>query len=789
MITPSSNMSKTKTAEHEEHLDQAIDIINSVFNLNSEFYNNVGKELFESCKIPKLDTSLCSVDKFIKAALDGEPLEITWINRFGMRLSQPLEIKSVFNNDYHKIQSLFDNLNHYRKNQPLSDNLKLWGNSIQVLWPEKSSSPIVWSDISDGLQIRLIKRLIQEDNGKNCLKGEFEKKEVDFYYHINKSLLNAEYLFIKDYSKQLINVEENLKNGELSDRIPHFAKDFFILSSKMTELCERIRYAIGTNHNRRIEIEDHAEENANRIISSIFFSINNFKIDNPTTNSDNFLRFTLSVIEMTSIDHIYKATPDNIGKLLTLWERIKDVNGSGVEKIKKVVEMVTKKTATMIHKMVFDNGNAKSLQYLNIEGMEVFFKNSKDIKGDIYTHRIKTGLNSTISYKEKNIEKNFSKQDLDKSFPKLELEDNAVSDIKDYNDWVDRGQKHYADMSPTIAAIEEGTQNSNQVVGKIEDFLKGENQNTKQDREDIERFSPFFFISSICFVKKQLDKQQNSESIDSDLLGRLLNLMKDLLLKLECYIRTYAKSLPPMFRPYFEHSFYSLQNGSVSYLQLNKENIAKYKCKDFENSFFFASYYCNATNFDRLHDFYERYLLQFQSFSYNLSQIILKKEAGTIKDDLNTAKNDFNDAIKIQKEDIKLTQRSSLQTLGLFTAFLSFIVSTIGTFRVVGNLSEYIIYSLTFTLAVVLFAFLISDHDSKLYSEKDKPFRFIKYIVYVIVLFLLVGFSRYYYTNEKFSKPKEETKDGHHITIHNSSAQNSTVNLNDVVPNNADTIK
>ena len=766
-------MSETKT-----HLGQAIDIINSIFEPYSEIYNGVVKQLFDSYRIPKLDPSLCSVDNFIKAALEGKPIEIKYINRGGMPLSQTIKDKPI------KIKFVFNNFFDYQKDLSFSDNLK---KQFCIVDPIDS---ITWTDIGDNdLKNRLVQRIIQEKEAINRLNFVFLQKEYDFYYHINKSLLNAEYLFIEDYSKQLEDAVKNIEKTEtiLDVKKPRFVRDFFILASKMTELCERIRNAIGDRNNRRIEIEDHAEENADRIASKL--NVNN----NPTTNSDKHLRFTLSVIEMTSIDHIYKASSDNIGKLLTLWERIKDVNGSSGN-FKKVVDMVTGKTATLIYKMVFDNGDEKSLQYLNIDNFDFFFKDSEKIKEEIEKSKLTNQLNKTIDYKVKNKNKAFTKEDLDNNNQKLDLSIANVPDMVKYNNWVARGQEHYIDMSSTIAAIEQGTQSNNykQVIGKIEGFLQGKKLETKQSCEDIERFSPFFFISSICFVNNQLDNQLKIETVDFDNLSKLLNLMNKLLLYMEHYIRTYTNSMPTVFRPYFEHSFYqyNTRDYTVNSLGLDINKITNYDCKIFENSFFFASYYCNATNFGRLHDFYERYLLQFQSFSYELSHNILEKEAGTIKKDLETAKKEFTDAIEIQKEDIKSTQRSSLQTLGLFTAFLSFIVSTIGTFRVVGNLTEYIIYSLTFTLAVVLFAFLISDHNSKLYSEKDEPFGFftcLKYIVYVIVLSLLFLLSIYYYSNENFSYTKEETKGALSITIDNSSTPNSTVNLNDIAPNETDT--
>ena len=666
--------------------------------------------------------------------------------------------------------------------------------------------------------------LTEKLSEKEIVKQPWQRKESEFYYHINKSLLNAEYLFIKDYSKQLNNALISFEATEATSVIkyPRFVRDFFILAPKMIELCERIKNAIGESNNRRIEIEDRSEENANRITSRL-----KIEIDEPTPNSDKLFRFTLSVIEMTSIDHIYKVSSDNIDKLLTLWERIKDIDDINDNNLKTVVTIVTGKTATMIWKMVFENGDENSSKYLNIDNLKFFFRNSEDIKDKIKDHKLEDKLNKTIKYKSDHRNQNLTKEELERNNPKLTSSTGNVPDIEDYNKWVERGQEHYIEMSSTVGAIEQKN-NPDQVISHIESFILKIEE--KKDH-DIECFSPFFFISSIYFVNEQLSEQLKQKQSDNFI--KLLNLMNKLLMYMERYIRTFTNSMPTIFRPYFEHCFYQYDITTKKFSSFNLDNFDYHRDK-FDNAFFFASYYCNATNFGRLHDFYEKYLLQFQTFSYESSQIILTKEAQNIKKELGISRKEFND-FKIEidktsndfKKEIDKTRQSSLQTLGLFAAFLAIIISSIGTFRVVNNIWEYIIYSLTYTLAIALFAFLISERTQKKNTENEKENtenekentekkkentenekentekkkentekkkentekkkcdivyivrNYSKECAFIITFVFLLSFSIIYFifinNHHIVSEDKNETKSGVTFSIHNSNTPSSTV--------------
>ena len=330
-------------------------------------------------------------------------------------------------------------------------------------------------------------------------------------------------------------------------------------------------------------------------------------------------------------------------------------------------------------------------------------------------------------------------------------------------------------------------------MDSVEHFIEIKNIDSQKGDDNIDSFSPFFFLSAICFVRKHLE----DNAINDDQKYKLLKLMSKLLKCLEYYIQTFDQRMPPLFRPYFEHCFYQYDESTNDFkcLTLNSNIITKYNFSDFENSFFFASYYCNPISVKQLKNFYNQSFLQFQSFSTELTQEKEKKIENITQNIENQQRTIITKQIELDSKQNELdsTRHSSIQVLGLFTAFLSFIVTSIGTYKVVCNLWEYIIYSLTYTLAIILFAFLISDHTAKHYSEQDVPnkskrrfFNWGKYIAYILTFVFVLIISIIYYIKNKPINTHEEKANGVSITIDNSSTPKSIINLQDI--NQNDTI-
>ena len=605
---------------------------------------------------------------------------------------------------------------------------------------------------------------------QNTIKAAREQSEFEFYYHINKSLLNAEYLIIEEYSKKIERLVKSIEKNETlsNEKKPRFIKDFIILASKLKDLCWRIRNGIGEDNNRRIAIDNHSEEVANNITRSLNID------DLPTANSDSLLLFTYSVIEMTVIDHIYKATSENIEKLLILWKRIDIIANIETNDFPTIATMVKAKTATMLYKMVIEIGDKGSRELLELNNVKFFYsigvENDKDLEIQIKGSRMKSGLNPVIVIKNEKKDKEINETDIygdenNKKIKRINFSSYYYKDIISYNNWIENGQKHYCGMSSIISKI--SNKNNDSLSNKDIETLINEIELFEKNKS-INHYSPYFFLLILSFIQKQIDRIEYYKDIEKlDLKIKLLKLLKTILHLLNEYVQTYENRMPSVFRPYFEHSFYlfsgindvSNKKEFIYFDIINSGNsFNTYDCNEFKNAFFFASYYCNPISINRLKEKYEMYTLYFDSYSSTFAQTLNIKEI------------ELEENIKKQEEDIKKNQHHSLQILGLFTAFLSFIVTSIGTFRVARNLSEYIIYSLTYTLAIALFAFLITDNDNHKDNkdsiqdndkkQKWKSISFIikslwlfvrkykKQIAFIITLIGLIYFSKLYFFNK-----------------------------------------
>jgi hypothetical protein len=691
------------------------------------------------------------------------------------------------------------------------DNLQNWAFNFDTISPVF----LEWKGITKTQQLFFWEILGRFSYFERDSKTIFEEFEKDFFYHINKSLLNAEYLFLDNY-KQIVQecakslLEKNTEN-QISYNVPRFIKSFIIIASHLCDLCWRIDNAIDEKNNRRIEIETHAEEKANRLERYLKFC-------DPSAYHDILFHFTQSVIEMTAIDHIYKASSENISKLITLWVRIKDVEEKAEGKLLDMIRVVKSKTATLLYQMLEmwrDNEKIAGLENV------VFFysagtENNLDINSEIKTYKLPCGLNQTIlkknSFKDKD-------SHLDNYPQSVVSSNNLISnDIKRYNNWVKRGQEYYCVKSGLIGKIIKYKSNQTPNLEGIIDEICNFN---KEHITTCEYFSPYFFLLVLDFIDDNYkDKMYNELTI------KLLSLLQSTLSCLKEYINTYENRMPPVFRPYFEYSFYQYRkNNKCISLSFNSEDIEIYDPirEIWDNSFFFASYECNAISINRLKEKYEKYIVLFTSWSSCFSQYLqnksseLEKSIDEQKKQLEKNIEDIEKKIIKQEEDaedqkaeIKRTQQSSLQTLGLFTGFLAFIVTSIGTFRVANNTAEYIIYSLTYTLAIALFAFLISDShvyfSNKSENKEGKKKRIKMYLgnvwkvfigngktlVFGIIFFFLLLFAVCYFSFYGFSSTKEttdatDTKSRVSVTIDNTSASSTILNMQDV--NQNDTLK
>ena len=148
-----------------------------------------------------------------------------------------------------------------------------------------------------------------------------------FYFHITKSLLNAEYLIMDNYSKLLKDVIDldGVKKGA-NFVLPCYVCSFVVVVHYLNEMCFRLKKTIFDKRVHRIVIDYHAEEYAANQFSACYLV--------GKDEMQMFDTYAKSVVDMTLIDHLYEINTSNIENLLLLWRRSEIISKSITEKVR-----------------------------------------------------------------------------------------------------------------------------------------------------------------------------------------------------------------------------------------------------------------------------------------------------------------------------------------------------------------------------------------------------------------------------------------------------------------------
>lgn len=427
------------------HIDRAIKLWKGVIGYDYDCYFELINALFMRCY------------KFYKSEdIDFDELITYAINKKDYIYLKDFSIQNRFRYDDHK---------------SVHENLKIWGEKTQII---KNEAIIVsLCDISQETGKKLWEELRKdgEFNKDEQIKAYFEtfhqQKTKEFYEHIIKSILQAEYLFLSDFSQKLKEaVEEFLpdvdeKNNRFeigkkhqlnlypikNIRKPNFILKFPYIASQLQDMCWRIKNAVYDGKKRRLNFDFLLNELIEKKIKLAKLSEESFQ----TYKDTEYFHFTQSVIELTTIDHIHKASSDNIGKLITLWNRCFD---DVLDLEPNIIRIVKAKTAAMLHKMVFDIGDEESRKLLNLDNVDFFYSmggvNEEYIKKEVERANVmmienNEILNPVIKAKIDNKNKRISSEVFSP-----QPEKTSFTDIEAYNLWIKKSQDNYCEISGLI---------------------------------------------------------------------------------------------------------------------------------------------------------------------------------------------------------------------------------------------------------------------------------------------------------------------------------------------------
>lgn len=633
---------------------------------------------------------------------------------------------------------------------------------------------------------------------------------IQLFSYFSKSILNAEYLILDDYKTRLDKIEEYFdeKNDELIDeasrKIGRFytEKAFLRVSWYLQEACSFIKRYLSENQESNLLLVNSDRRKRFRrkeIYKNKYLGADKTKI---------YEALLESIIQMTVIDHYFRSDAESVEKLFHLYEQVKELKFSKVlsdnELYIEVLDEVLAKVATMLDLIL----NNKFHQHTDckIDVDYYYIINSRKSKDDFIVNELAqyckrdTSDNLYIQNRKKHEGEEFKFQEM-----KFEYDENNFIDLKLYHDAVSTGMSAYCEQSVIISKIHhciynnckstekcalqevnEGTQDKKGAVQTVEDFIEDSSNIqsfTEQEVVDaIKKFveqqpsnlSPSFFRQVLEFIDKLIVKEASCPTtVKGGEISKIREyhiLLKKVLNLLFNFLNKFVSDIPFSYRPYFEYSYYSctVERGII-YTKIDGSYIKKYEKEKFKDKFFFASIDCMPINYLYLSKLYNKYKVQHKELVYNFdeeSRKTLRKDFETLSNEVTTklntettiVKKEVTDALKNNKDLVekKLDETSRdltsknlehmIVSLGIFAAFIAFVTISINLVKVAQNIWQYIVFSCTFTICLLLFVVYLKQGETIMSHIKVKvggqwkAKRIFKYIVTLLfAVFSIIG--------------------------------------------------
>lgn len=285
----------------------------------------------------------------------------------------------------------------------------------------------------------------------------------EIFYYLAKSILNAEYLFIENYSSELKRcVEELWKEGrkvigaeEQRDVYPYTVRSFVKLAWYAEEICKHISRSLKDPATRLVSVNTDREARFNTLPQpDVFFG------EKKTQRYELFLE---SILDMTLIDHCYQTTSRNLEKLFILLERddlfipIPDNPALDSDARFDLVRIIArKKAATLLSQILAQDERNKPgynlKYYFNVSSNIPWEKYVKDIKKEGIPYEVMEA-NQWLGIKNHHRNRAFP---ADRVIGKESTQ--YGKDINLYNRAVREGVKNYCELSSLIYKQDGGIQ-------------------------------------------------------------------------------------------------------------------------------------------------------------------------------------------------------------------------------------------------------------------------------------------------------------------------------------------
>lgn len=702
-------------SDFHTHIESAIDIWRKTVSYDYSLYSQMLHDVFKGYHVES-EGQIKTFWKIYELTVREEPVRFYYSWEEGDNLDVVIRAKKGYkqyripsiesdgltafnlsNNVKKRVSRTFRALNCCKFLYPedIFQNNERWSDSFEAMLQKKNSD----GEETDSREVRFAE-VIQ---AALFLKQGVSLREYEenMYFHITKSLLNAEYLILDNFS-ELLNEEDLYRDiNSVSVILPWYAYSFVVIAQRLKEMCQRIDKTIREESSRRLAFNMHDEEYTRRR-----FPVEYLVGKKGSLPFDMYVR---SVIEMTEIDHIYVMNTSNMEELLRMYLRSKAIEISILfENSHKINRMVREKVASMICSLADKSDLIHEKYYFTLENLK-----GEELLDNIRREKFPfdTESNPFLKLKQASRNKKLSESELTNAVYRGSI-NSSKKDVLAYNLWVNKGWISYCDVSTVIQLMSETADQ----LKKCDDFecdevLSSIKRSLDNKRDD--ELSPAYFIKAITFCEKVMGrvdnqaKRHNELDVFFDSLNdRVMGVMSVLLSRFKAFTALCNAGIWPPFIPSFSGSFYSVQEKEKKNQnqQIEPSWINSYNKKHLENVFFYASLGESIQN----PSYYNRMISEKVDF-WNAKMI---ERTYSIRKDVNDAirkEKDRTDDIVTQLRNENLhTRNHTMQLLGLFAAFIALISSTIGTVRVAHSVPEFIVFLLALTLCIVIFATLIS---------------------------------------------------------------------------------
>lgn len=609
-----------------------------------------------------------------------------------------------------------------------------------------------------------------------------EDWNIQIFSYLSKSILNAEYLIFDDYKTKLDEIEslfdeKDEVTNEVSRKIGRFytEKAFLRVSWYLQEACSVIKRYLSDNQETNLLLVNSDRKKRFRrkeIYKNKYLGGEKTKI---------YEMLLESIIEMTVIDHYFKSDAETVEKLFHLYEQVKGQNGNKTLSdnilYKEVIDEVLAKVATMLDLILNNKFHKHTEPQIDVDYYYII--NSRKSKDDFIINELApyckrdTSENPYISEKKKHEGDIFNFKE--EKFPHNE---ESFSDLKLYHHAVITGMSAYQDQSMIISKIHHCSKSNCDCAGKC--ILQAANENiennttenadeattefspstpkyTEQEVVDaIKQFidkqptnlSPSFFRQVLEFINNLIEKESNPANLvekgKTSKIREYHILLKKVLDMLFIFLNRFVSDIPFSHRPYFESSFYSCSpEKGIIYKGIDAEDIKGYKKEMFKDKFFFASIDCMPINYLYMSKLYNQYKIKYKEQRYNfdeesrknlrdeferLSKDVTNKldtETSNVQTQVNKALEDNKTLVnnKLEETSKELTSKNlehMIVSLGIFAAFIAFVTISINLVKVAQNIWQYIVFSCTFTICLLLFVIYLKHGETIMSHIKAK---------------------------------------------------------------------